>query len=117
MQIWREEIFGPVLCIKTFSSEAEAIELANDTQYGLAGAVISKDLERCERVTKELQVGMVWVNCSQPCFSQVPWGGTKRSGFGRELGEWGIENYLNIKQVTEYKSDEPWGWYKSPSKL
>ncbi|KAH9618867.1 hypothetical protein KSS87_013166 [Heliosperma pusillum] len=52
MQIWREEVFGPVLCVKTFSSEDEAIELANDTQYGLGAAVISKDLDRCERVTK-----------------------------------------------------------------
>ncbi|KAK9669375.1 hypothetical protein RND81_13G125700 [Saponaria officinalis] len=117
MQIWREEVFGPVLCVKTFSSEDEAIELANDTQYGLGAAVLSKDLDRCERVTKALQAGIVWVNCSQPCFCQAPWGGTKRSGFGRELGEWGIENYLNVKQVTEYISDEPWGWYKSPSKL
>lgn len=117
MQIWREEVFGPVLCVKTFSSEDEAIELANDTPYGLAAAVLSKDLDRCERMTKAFQAGIVWVNCSQPCFCQAPWGGTKRSGFGRELGEWGIENYLNIKQVTQYISDEPWGWYKSPSKL
>lgn len=117
MQIWREEVFGPVLCIKTFSSEDEAIELANDTQYGLGAAVISKDMERCERVTKAFQAGIVWVNCSQPCFSQAPWGGTKRSGFGRELGKWGLENYLSVKQVTQYISDEPWGWYPSPSKL
>ncbi|GAB4845603.1 Betaine aldehyde dehydrogenase 2 [Ancistrocladus abbreviatus] len=117
MQIWREEVFGPVLSVKTFRSEDEAIEVANDTYYGLAAAVLSKDLERCERVTKALQAGIVWVNCSQPCFCQAPWGGTKRSGFGRELGEWGLENYLNIKQVTKYISEEPWGWYKSPSKL
>ncbi|KAL6013647.1 aldehyde dehydrogenase [Asimina triloba] len=117
MQIWREEVFGPVLCVKTFRTEEEAIELANDTHYGLAGAVLSKDLERCERVTKALQAGIIWVNCSQPCFCQAPWGGTKRSGFGRELGEWGLDNYLNVKQVTEYISNEPWGWYPSPSKL
>uniref|UniRef100_A0A5B6ZGL6 Putative betaine-aldehyde dehydrogenase n=1 Tax=Davidia involucrata TaxID=16924 RepID=A0A5B6ZGL6_DAVIN len=117
MQIWREEVFGPVLCVKTFSTEDEAIELANDTHYGLGAAVISKDLERCERVTKALQAGIVWVNCSQPCFCQAPWGGNKRSGFGRELGEWGLENYLSVKQVTQYISDEPWGWYESPSKL
>ncbi|KAA8542616.1 hypothetical protein F0562_023768 [Nyssa sinensis] len=117
MQIWREEVFGPVLCVKTFSTEDEAIELANDTHYGLGAAVISKDLERCERITKALQAGVVWVNCSQPCFVQAPWGGNKRSGFGRELGEWGLENYLSVKQVTKYISDEPWGWYQSPSKL
>ncbi|XP_051133050.1 aminoaldehyde dehydrogenase 2, peroxisomal-like [Andrographis paniculata] len=117
MQIWREEVFGPVLCVKTFSSEDEAIRLANDTQYGLAAAVLSQNLERCNRLTKALQTGIVWVNCSQPCFCQAPWGGKKRSGFGRDLGPWGLENYLNIKQVTQYFSNEPWGWYKPPSKL
>ncbi|CAN1317476.1 Aminoaldehyde dehydrogenase ALDH10A8, chloroplastic, partial [Linum perenne] len=88
MQIWREEVFGPVLCVKTFSSEDEAIALANDTVYGLASAVISNDEERCDRVSKAFRAGIVWVNCSQPCFCQAPWGGLKRSGFGRELGEW-----------------------------
>ncbi|KAF5191324.1 Betaine aldehyde dehydrogenase [Thalictrum thalictroides] len=117
MQIWREEVFGPVLCVKKFKTEEEAIELANDTHYGLGAAVISKDLERCERVAKAFQAGIVWVNCSQPCFTQAPWGGNKRSGFGRELGEWGLENYMTVKQVTQYISDEPWGWYASPSKL
>ncbi|KAF9671531.1 hypothetical protein SADUNF_Sadunf12G0057200 [Salix dunnii] len=117
MQIWREEVFGPVLCVKTFSTEDEAIELANDTQYGLGAAVISNDPERCDRVAKDFRSGIVWVNCSQPCFCQAPWGGVKRSGFGRELGEWGLENYFSVKQVTQYISDEPWGWYQSPSKL
>ncbi|XP_074562475.1 aminoaldehyde dehydrogenase 2, peroxisomal-like, partial [Curcuma longa] len=117
MQIWREEVFGPVLCVKTFKTEEEAIELANDTHYGLGGAVISKDPERCNRISEVIQAGIVWINCSQPCFCQAPWGGNKRSGFGRELGEWGLDNYLSIKQVTEYVSDDPWGWYQSPSKL
>ncbi|AQK52373.1 Betaine aldehyde dehydrogenase 2 mitochondrial [Zea mays] len=117
MEIWREEVFGPVLCVKEFSTEDEAIELANDTQYGLAGAVISGDRERCQRLSEEIDAGCIWVNCSQPCFCQAPWGGNKRSGFGRELGEGGIDNYLSVKQVTEYISDEPWGWYQSPSKL
>ncbi|KAH7866036.1 hypothetical protein Vadar_014599 [Vaccinium darrowii] len=79
MQIWREEVFGPVLCVKTFSTEDEAIELANDTQYGLGAAMISRDLDRCERVTKAFQAGIVWVNCSQPYFSQAPSGGNKRA--------------------------------------
>ncbi|XP_058762531.1 aminoaldehyde dehydrogenase 2, peroxisomal [Vicia villosa] len=117
LQIWREEVFGPVLCVKTFSTEEEAIHLANDTVYGLGAAVISNDLERCERVTKAFKAGIVWVNCSQPCFTQAPWGGIKRSGFGRELGEWGLDNYLSVKQVTQYISDEPWGWYQPPAKL
>ncbi|TQD88942.1 hypothetical protein C1H46_025534 [Malus baccata] len=114
MQIWREEVFGPVLCVKTFSSEEEALELANDTHYGLGAAVMSKDLERCERFSKGLQAGIVWINSSQPSFIQAPWGGNKRSGFGRELGEWGLELYLSVKQVTEYVSDQPWGWFEAP---
>ncbi|KAB2633410.1 betaine aldehyde dehydrogenase 1 [Pyrus ussuriensis x Pyrus communis] len=114
MQIWRDEVFGPVLCVKTFSSEEEALELANDTHYGLGAAVMSKDLERCERFSKGLQAGIVWINSSQPSFIQAPWGGNKRSGFGRELGEWGLELYLSVKQVTEYVSDQPWGWFEAP---
>ncbi|KAG6542962.1 hypothetical protein Mapa_015654 [Marchantia paleacea] len=117
MQIWREEVFGPVLTITTFKTEDEAIDLANDTEYGLGGAVISKDNERCKRVSELLQAGIIWINCSQPCFSQAPWGGNKRSGFGRELGEWGLENYLSVKQITRYISDDKWGWYPAPSKL
>lgn len=117
MQIWKEEVFGPVLAVTTFETEEEAIQLANDSLYGLAGAVISKNEERCKRVSEALQAGIVWINCSQPTFCQAPWGGTKRSGFGRELGEWGLENYLSVKQVTKYISDDPWNWYPSPSKL
>ncbi|KAF3944615.1 hypothetical protein CMV_028931 [Castanea mollissima] len=82
--------------------------------YGLGTAVISKDLERCEHLTKALQAGIVWVNCSQPCFNQAPWGGNKRGGIGSELGEWGLDNYLSVKQVTHYISNEPRGWYHPP---
>jgi betaine-aldehyde dehydrogenase len=117
MQIWTDEVFGPVLAVSTFKTEEEALAMANDTQYGLAGAVISKDEDRCKRVSEGLEVGIVWINCSQPCFCQAPWGGNKRSGFGRELGEWGLENYLSVKQVTRYVSNDEWGWYPKPSKL
>jgi betaine-aldehyde dehydrogenase len=117
MQIWTDEVFGPVLAVSTFKTEEEALALANDTQYGLAGAVISKDDDRCKRVSEALEVGIVWINCSQPCFCQAPWGGNKRSGFGRELGEWGLENYLSVKQLTRYISTDDWGWYPKPSKL
>jgi betaine-aldehyde dehydrogenase len=117
MQLWTDEVFGPVLAVSTFKTEEEALAMANDTQYGLAGAVISKDEDRCKRVSEGLEVGIVWINCSQPCFCQAPWGGNKRSGFGRELGEWGLENYLSVKQVTRYVSNDDWGWYPKPSKL
>ncbi|KAH7289802.1 hypothetical protein KP509_30G019200 [Ceratopteris richardii] len=117
MEIWKEEVFGPVLAVTTFKTEEEAIDLANDSTYGLAGAVMSKDEERCKRVSEALEAGIVWINCAQPTFCQAPWGGRKRSGFGRELGEWGLENYLHIKQVTTYTSEDQWNWYPSPSKL
>ncbi len=109
--IWREEIFGPVVCIKSFNTEEEAIRLANDSEFGLAAAVMSKDDGRCERVASALRAGIVWINCSQPTFVEGPWGGYKKSGIGRELGRWGFENYLEEKQITRYDSDEPWGWY------
>ncbi|KAF6259119.1 aldehyde dehydrogenase domain-containing protein [Scenedesmus sp. NREL 46B-D3] len=117
MRLWKEEIFGPVLSVCTFASEQQALALANDSEYGLGGAVISADAERCRRVAEGLECGIVWVNCSQPCFCQAPWGGVKSSGFGRELGEWGLENFLSVKQVTAYVSDKPWDWYSPQSKL
>lgn len=108
---WVEEIFGPVVCIRPFKTEDEAIELANDSRFGLAAAVMSKDEVRAERVAAAFRAGIVWINCSQPTFTEAPWGGYKESGIGRELGRWGLENYLETKQITRYVSDKPWGWY------
>ncbi len=113
---WAEEIFGPVLCVRTFRTEEEAIALANDSPFGLAAAVMSADSERAERIARQMDAGIVWINCSQPTFTQAPWGGTKKSGIGRELGQWGLDNYLETKQLTTYTSTQPWGWYlKDPS--
>ncbi|WEX90955.1 aldehyde dehydrogenase family protein [Sinorhizobium garamanticum] len=112
---WREEIFGPVLCIRPFATEEEAIELANDSRFGLAAAVMSKDDVRAERVAAGFRAGIVWINCSQPTFTEAPWGGYKESGIGRELGRWGLENYLETKQITKYVSEDPWGWYIKPA--
>jgi betaine-aldehyde dehydrogenase len=109
--IWREEIFGPVVCVNPFDTEAEALALANDSKYGLAAAVMSDDLERCERVAAKLRAGIVWVNCSQPTFTQMPWGGFKMSGIGRELGRAGFDAYFETKQVTRFDHREHWGWY------
>ncbi|AOE84124.1 aldehyde dehydrogenase family protein [Pseudomonas sp. TCU-HL1] len=109
--IWQEEIFGPVVCIRPFDNEAEALSSANDSRFGLAAAVMSKDLERAERVARKLRAGIVWINCSQPTFTEAPWGGYKQSGIGRELGEWGLNNYLETKQITRYDSEQPWAWY------
>ncbi|WP_276119939.1 aldehyde dehydrogenase family protein [Pararhizobium qamdonense] len=109
--VWKEEIFGPVVCIKPFKDEDDAIRMANDSRFGLAAAVMSKDVIRAERVAEAFRAGIVWVNCSQPTFVEAPWGGYKQSGIGRELGRWGLSNYLETKQITRFNSDEPWGWY------
>jgi len=111
---WREEIFGPVVCVRPFADEGEAIELANDSRFGLAAAVMSKDAVRAERVAAAFRAGIVWINCSQPTFTEAPWGGYKESGIGRELGRWGLENYLETKQITRFVSEDPWGWYIKP---
>lgn len=114
--IWKEEIFGPVVCVRPFDTEDEAVSAANDSRFGLAAAVMSADLARCERVARSLRAGIVWINCSQPTFTEAPWGGYKQSGIGRELGEWGLNNYLEIKQITRFDSDQPWGWYIKPER-
>jgi betaine-aldehyde dehydrogenase len=110
-RIAREEIFGPVATVIPFSDEKEAIRLANDTPYGLAAAVWSRDIFRALRTVKALRAGIVWVNHMQPTYVEAPWGGYKQSGFGRELGPWGIEEYLETKQVHINLNEQPIGWY------
>ena len=95
--------------MRPFDSEEEGLRVANDSVYGLAGAVFSADAARCERVVRRLRVGTVWVNNCQPAFVQAPWGGVKQSGFGRELGRWGLEEFTAVKQVTSSASGYKWG--------
>lgn len=108
-KLWKEEIFGPVLCIREFNTEDEAMILANDNMYGLAAAVMSADEDRCNRVARGIRAGIIWKNCSQPTFIQAPWGGYKKSGFGRELGRWGLDEYTGVKQITGCKNGFQWG--------
>lgn len=110
-RIAQEEIFGPVASVIPFSNEAEAIRIANATPYGLAAAIWSRDIFKAFRVVKALRAGIVWVNHMQPTYVEAPWGGYKQSGFGRELGPWGIEEYLETKQVHVNLSEQPIGWY------
>jgi betaine-aldehyde dehydrogenase len=110
-RIWHEEIFGPVLTVATFQTEEEAVALANNSDFGLAAAVMSSDMDRAQRVAEAFEAGVVWINCSQPNFLEPPWGGMKKSGVGRELGTWGLNNFLEPKQITTYATREPWGWY------
>jgi betaine-aldehyde dehydrogenase len=111
MRIAREEIFGPVLSVIPFDTEAQAIEIANDTDYGLAAAVWSTNLTRAMRVIRELRAGITWVNTYHPTFNEAPWGGYKQSGIGRELGLHGIEAYLETKQVNVNLDEAPLAWY------
>lgn len=111
MKIVREEIFGPVVTVQTFKTEAEAIALANDTEYGLAGAVFTSDVTRAMRVIREIRAGITWINCYNPTFNEAPWGGYKRSGIGRELGVHGLEEYQEIKQINLNLAPGPIGWY------
>jgi len=111
MTIAREEIFGPVVTVMPFEGEADALRIANATPYGLAGAVWTRDIYRAFRVVRKLRAGIVWVNHMQPTYVEAPWGGYKQSGFGRELGKWGVEEYLNVKQVYINLNEEPIGWF------
>ncbi len=99
MSVAQEEIFGPVLTVMTFKDEAEAVALANDSQYGLAACVWSKDLKKAERVAKKIQAGTVWVNTYGGFYNEASFGGYKQSGFGRELGEEGLLEYTQSKHV------------------
>lgn len=111
MQIVREEVFGPVAAIQSFRTEQEAIDLANDTPYGLAGGVFTTDGARALRVMKALRAGVTWINCYNPTFNEAPWGGYKMSGYGRDLGVHGMAEYQQVKQVSINLRPGPAGWY------
>ncbi len=100
MAIMREETFGPVAPITTFREEDEAIALANDTLYGLASYVFSRDVSRVLRVSERLEYGIVGVNDPIPTVVEAPFGGVKESGFGREGGHWGMDNFLEVKYIS-----------------
>ncbi|HSQ40808.1 MAG TPA: aldehyde dehydrogenase family protein [Fibrobacteraceae bacterium] len=113
MRIVREEIFGPVLSVLRFSNEAEAVRLANDSPYGLAGGVFSQDGARALRVIRKLRAGITWINCYHPTYNEAPWGGYKQSGIGRELGTYGFDAFTEIKQINVNLAPGLIGWYQS----
>jgi len=104
-------VFGPVLTIERFTTEDEAIELANDTTYGLAGAVWTADASRAQRVASRLRHGTVWINDYNTYVPQAEWGGFKRSGIGRELGPTGLDEYREAKHIWQNTEPGPTGWF------
>jgi len=99
MTIAKEEIFGPVTCAMKFKTIEEVVERANNTAYGLAAAIHTTNHTTAVRVSNALEAGTVWINCYNCFFDQVPFGGYKQSGLGRELGEYGLSEYTQVKSV------------------
>ncbi len=97
--VWNEEIFGPVMCLYPVDSTEEAVELANNTEFGLVATVVTDDLDLASYVSSKLQAGTVWVNSPQIIFPQAAWGGFKQSSLGRELGPWGLSSYQEVKHT------------------
>jgi betaine-aldehyde dehydrogenase len=111
MRIVREEIFGPVLVVQTFGDEKDAVRIANDTIYGLAGAVFTQDGAKANRVIRKLRAGITWINTYHPTYNEAPWGGYKQSGNGRELGTYGYDAYTEVKQINVNLDVAPSGWF------
>ncbi len=111
MTVVREESFGPVMTVETFTDEAEALRLANDTDYGLAGAVWTSDDAKADRVASGLRAGTVWINDFHPYVPQAEWGGYKQSGFGRELGLHGLAEYRETKHVWRNLAPAAQHWF------
>jgi acyl-CoA reductase-like NAD-dependent aldehyde dehydrogenase len=106
MRVFREETFGPVAAVVRVADEEEAVAAANDSEFGLGASVFSRDLERAKRVAERIDAGMVFVNAIVVSDPRLPFGGVKRSGFGRELGEWGIHEFVDVKSVAVVSGNE-----------
>ena len=113
-EVWTDEIFGPVLTVTPFDTDDEAITLANDTVYGLAASVWTKDVHRSLRGTREIKAGCVWVNDHIPIISEMPHGGVKQSGFGKDMSQYSLDEYTAVKHVMyDITGDAQKGWHRT----
>jgi len=111
MRVFQEEIFGPVVCITTFKDEAEAIEIANDTLYGLGAGLWTRDMHEAYGIARKIEAGRVWVNCYHDYPAHAPFGGYKKSGIGRENHKMMLDHYRQTKNMLISYSKNKLGFF------
>ena len=114
MAIVREEVFGPVLVVQTFRTMDEAIALTNDSEYGLSAGVWSENVHTCLEFSRRAQAGTVWTNTWMDGFPELAFGGVKQSGQGREIGQYGYDEFLEVKSLVMRLGDSRAPWVKMP---
>ncbi|MED6183073.1 Aldehyde dehydrogenase, cytosolic 1 [Stylosanthes scabra] len=108
MIIAQDEIFGPVMSLMKFKTIEEGIKRANNTKYGLAAGIVTKNIDTANTVSRSIRAGVIWVNCYFAFGNDIPYGGYKQSGFGREYGMEGLKQYLQQKSVVTPIYNSPW---------